>query len=689
MGSKTPGGWSRYLGWADLAVFPLVAVLSVPPLVWFGYEWLVTQDAGRYLLGGWHLISGRGYTLLYGAPEIKRGPVLPALLGSLMAFFGRDTESLAWSVRLLALVNPLLAYFLTRRIRGPVAGLIAAALVTLLGYTATNPEAFNVDAVLLTMNLSMLLALMAATRRNARSLALLSGLLLGASIITKETAFVNLPLALLAVFLLDWNLRGALWHYLGVALVCLPWWIWVWSVGEQIYLVGRLPGGVQVPALVVSLVFAGLLAAAYFSGMIDRYLADERRRRWTGLLLVVAWVVVLSGFLLSTAGTALSGTTFDTLSAYAAARVAPNIAVWPLLPVAGGYVIWRTLREGALWRLFAMALLFQFPVCLLVAIQGWHPRQFLTPQTLLLCALAVLVADCGGLLARSIREREYAAWPRIILALSLLVYLTASVGIETRNMLFGHSSEPSEGGRAAVQALEMTGWMADNVPRGETIVSAPLYTNYMAFLDGDRHKLSRLGFDQRQFVNPTKSKKRTGEKNTVFRTPPETVWLNVNGGNVPCGAASISMPNVIDQMEDRGANFLMMVAYPTRPGLLSSSASLADSGALEIVHVEGDVSADDGFAMLESTGQKPEPVPARMVADNVLRLRVCMRRSSSDYAERIRSRFPSGIVLVPGSNAGRAGSGLQAKRDAQAQRVIEEVYQGGDVAKSNNAGGGT
>ena len=74
-----------------------------------------------------------------------------------------------------------------------------------------------------------LLTLLAAIRRNSSLLAFLSGVLLGTSILTKETAVVNVPLALLAVLLLDWQLRQALWHYLGVVLVCLPWWVWAYS----------------------------------------------------------------------------------------------------------------------------------------------------------------------------------------------------------------------------------------------------------------------------------------------------------------------------------------------------------------------------------------------------------------------------------------------------------------------------
>jgi 4-amino-4-deoxy-L-arabinose transferase-like glycosyltransferase len=667
----------RRFGWADIVVFPLVAVLSVPPLVWFGFEWLVTQDAGRYLLGGWHLVSGEGYTLIAGAPETKRGPVFPGLLGFLMAFFGRDTTSLAWTVRLLAFANPLLAYFLLKQLRGPVAGLIAGASVTLLSYTALNPEALNIDAVLLTMNLLTLVSLIAAIQRGTSSLALLSGLLLGGAIVTKETAFVNLPLALLAVLLLGWHLRGALWHYLGVTVVCIPWWLWVWTVSEEVYLVGRLPGGgLQLVAVVAALASAGLAAAAHFSGMVDRFLANERWRKWTGRILVFAWLVALTGMLLSTGGAALSDATFGTLGAYVTARLAPNIAAWPLLLVAGGYVIWRTFRDEASWRLFAMALLFQVPVCLLVTIEGWHPRQFLTPQTLLLCALAALCADAGGLLVRGVRERRYNAWPAMVLAASLIAYLAVSAGVETRSMLVEHASRASEGGRAASQAQEMAGWIAENVPEGETIVAAPLYTNYLSFLDGDRHTLTRLALDQRQFVNPTKSNKHTRTKNTVYRTPPDTVWLNVGGGHVPCGAATISVPNTLSQMREKDTEFLMMAASPTRPGILSSSSGLVESGAFEIVHQEGEVTKDDGFALLKSTNQTPKPTPVWMGTVSVLRLRACMRTANgSGYAREIRSSFPQGIELVTGSDPNQVGGVPPTRSDAEARRAIEEIYR--------------
>ncbi len=83
------------VGWVDLAVIPLIAILSVPPLLWFGHHpWTVMgKDAPRYLFAGSELVSGGGLDSLAGISNYNggHGPVLPALIGSLILIFGRDT----------------------------------------------------------------------------------------------------------------------------------------------------------------------------------------------------------------------------------------------------------------------------------------------------------------------------------------------------------------------------------------------------------------------------------------------------------------------------------------------------------------------------------------------------------------------------------------------------------------------
>src|SRR5215217_5603390 len=153
------------LRWPDLAVFPLVLALSILPLLWFGSNWTTATDGSRYLLLGWNLISGEGYTL-FGNAYTLRAPGYPGLLGGLMLLFGRDVESLAWAARLLTLANPVLMYFLIKRIAGPWVGLLAAAMVTLFGYTATFTETFHIDAVQLTLYLLVALVLLIGAQKD-------------------------------------------------------------------------------------------------------------------------------------------------------------------------------------------------------------------------------------------------------------------------------------------------------------------------------------------------------------------------------------------------------------------------------------------------------------------------------------------------------------------------------------------
>src|SRR5919112_3465348 len=84
-------------GWQDLLVVPLVLILSLLPLVWFGQHWTVdANDTTRYLLAGSWLVSGEVLDDLDNISEYNggHGPVLPAIIGFLILLFGRETETL-------------------------------------------------------------------------------------------------------------------------------------------------------------------------------------------------------------------------------------------------------------------------------------------------------------------------------------------------------------------------------------------------------------------------------------------------------------------------------------------------------------------------------------------------------------------------------------------------------------------
>ena len=636
-------------------VIPLVVVLSVAPLVWFGHHWTISgNDTARYLLAGSQLLTGGTVDNLNTISEFNggHGPGLPALVGALILLFGRDTAELVWALRLMALLNPLLAYFLVKRISTPVAGLIAAALVSLLAFNVEATVAINIDALELTFYLLALLALLGAIRSGGPLLALLSGVLLGVAILTKETAIVDLPLALLAVLLLDWDLRGALWHYLGITLVCLPWWIWAYLVTGEVYLIGDLPAGQQIPILIAAGILLALAAVAYASGMVDRFLAGERRRRWGGWFVSVFWTVALTSMLLSKSSFALGMVSFESLRSYLAHLLVPSLVVVPALLAVVGYAAWKAFRENGAWRLVALALLFQTPVCVLLTVQRWAPRQFLVPQTLAFCVLAALVVAAGAAAWRG-RGRFYRIPVAVAAALSILL-LVSSV----QTVLALLSEDPSTGmvgqHRDVPQAARMVDWMAENVPAGERIlvVSEPAINvpqaNYLMFLDAGRHEWKTLRLDQGICQpRPNVQTDCDTDQNAISRIPTDALWVQKIGGR--CKVISLSAANLEEQSRQSDADYVAVPGDYVFPAILQLPPVFLASDAFGIAHANVAESkllgTKQGVVLLKGTGRLPADVPTRMNARTASMLKRCEQAQGPRYADRIAFRFPKGIVV--------------------------------------------
>ena len=637
-------------------VVPLIVVLSIPPLLWFGQHWTISgNDTARYLLAGSQLISGGVLEDLDTISEFNggHGPGLPALVGSLILILGRDTVELVWALRLLALLNPLLAYLLLRRISTPVAGLIAAALVSLLGYNVEATVGINIDALLLTFYLLSLLALLGAIERGGTLLSLLSGVLLGIAILTKETAIVDLPLALLAVLLLDWELRGALWHYLGVTLVCLPWWIWAYLVTGEVYLVGSLPDELRIPILIAAVILLILAVAAYASGMVDRFLADERRRRWSGRLLVLLWTVSLTGLLLSTASHALGKVSFVVLRQFLADLLAPGIVVVPALLAVVGYAAWMAFRERGEWTILSLALLFQAPVCLLLTVQRWAARQFLVPQVLVFCVLAALVVAAAATAWRG-RSRSYRMAGAVAAAALSVLLLTASAqsvrALLPENLARGLTTGQH---RVSPQTALMVDWMAGNVPEGERIlvVSEPAINvpqaNYLMFLDGGRHEWTRLRLDQGICQpRPNVQANCDPDQNAIQRTPPDALWVQRISGR--CRVLSLSASNLQQQSRQSDSGYVAVSGNYVFPAILGLPPALRASGAFDLAHanllVGRRVGVKQGVVLLKDAGQAPDAAPTRMNATTAFLLKRCEQARGPGYEERLKSRFPNGIT---------------------------------------------
>ncbi len=662
---------SRFLpAWSGhAAILPLVALLSVLPLIWFGRNWRVSADGSLYLLEARHLLSGSGYTAFGDVPQTVRGPVFPAILSLLIVLFGRDLDALAWAVRLLVLVNPVLLYLLVRRQAGTGAGLLAAAMMSIFGYSAALSDAFNIDAAALIFFLPALLTLLASVDSGSLRLAALSGLLLGVSILTKETVFTVLPVGVFAVLWAGWSARGVLWHYAGVLVVCLPWWAWVWYWERQIYLVGRLPSSLIAPAVALAPLLLGLGIAAWRRRLLHRLAAGERRRRVAAWALVILWSGALTVLLQSTIGGRIFRDT--ALREYVQGQVLRDTPLWPLLPMAGAYLVWRTLRGDRLWGTYMAVLVMLIPVALLVLAQRYATRQWMVPQTLLYGALATLTVESVRLALERVshRRRTPEASPEsgtagvrsgrvASAALSVLLVSSLSVGAVSRvNALWTQQEriaerDPNNQVNSAV--LAMQSWMTENVPRGSGVLATWLYSSQLAFADERdlnwafvRRDCLTRGDDLDEALcarSPTEQK--------AWPPPPDTFWISI-GTN--CDASSLSLNGVLAQMDQARAEYFLITREPGYQTTLAWVGPLVQSGAFEIAHSTylrrgPTVRQARGLVLLRRTGEAGTVSRVIMDGPSATNLIACERARHGDgYAEAIRSTFPRGISVLPGT----------------------------------------
>jgi hypothetical protein len=297
-------------------------------------------------------------------------------------------------------------------------------------------------------------------------------------------------------------------------------------------------------------------------------------------------------------------------------------------------------QRGGSWTLFALALLFQIPVCLLVFVEQWDPRQYLILQALAFCALAALVADAGE---ATWRGRGYAA--RLaggMVAVPLIaLLLAASVGRVQALLPENPIGGLSERHEVAPQATGMDSWVNENVPEGEHILVNVAQGNYLAYLDGGRHGWTFLRLDQDMCESrPNLQLRCDPAENAISGIPPDAVWVQMEG---ECRVISLSMTNLLEQVPRRqGSGYVMITGNAKYPGILRLSSLLQESGAFQVVHAEGRSSAQ-GVVLLERTGRAPEAVPSMMNKNTVIELKRCEQARGREYSNWLRSTFPDGI----------------------------------------------
>ena len=335
--------------------------------------------------------------------------------------------------------------------------------------------------------------------------------------------------------------------------------------------------------------------------------------------------------MLATASHALGELSPEALRTFLTLLLAPAFVSVPVLLAVFGYAGWKAFREGGAWRLLALALLFQVPVCLLLVVQRWALRQFLVPQTLVFCILAALVvaAFTAAWRGRSGRYRIVVALGAAMLAVTLLASSVQSVRALLPRNLDGGFAEHAP---VLPAAGAMVDWMAGNVPAGERIliVAEPAINvpqaNYLRYLDGGRHEWTTLRLDQGICEpRPNVQMGCDPDQNVVSRIPPDALWVQRISGR--CRVISLSASNLTEQLRDTDAGYVAVYGGRRFPPLLGLPPALRESGAFGLAHanvsVSGTTGEKRGVVLLKSTGEPPVAIPASMNADTAFMLRRC------------------------------------------------------------------
>ena len=300
-----------------------------------------------------------------------------------------------------------------------------------------------------------------------------------------------------------------------------------------------------------------------------------------------------------------------------------------------GYVCLKALGRQApvAWRLLAIALLFQVPVCLLVVVERWLPRQFLVIQTLLLCALAALVVEAGGAALERVRGYPTRLIGALVAAVLASVLIVACVGSAQSLLPEDPISSLSRQNRVPPQEAHMVAWMAENVPKGARvlIVAEPLINKeqaFIMFLDGGCHEWTNMRLDQGLCEpRPNVQMRCDPARNSTSRIPPDAIWVQPMTSKMgECKFMSLSMSNLLRQVRREGSDYVL-IAGPHQPRYAELPSPLLESKAFEVAHAElpreGDPVGTQAVILLVRTELAPKAVPTQMNAKTAHTLKRC------------------------------------------------------------------
>lgn len=220
---------------------PLSLILLVLSYVVFDTYYIrISDDMQWYTEIGLDIYHGNGFAI--DNPKMIIRPIFPLMIAASYWLLGPSVWSAFWVVRIFCIFNPIVIYFLGKKLFGKWVGFAAGILI--LSSFSMNIWAYrHLDAIWPFWVFLGILSLCYGFEKKSTGLFAISGICLSLAYLTKEVAVLFFGFPILILFLIDQYRKKKNYKNLGVlyiiSLVCiLPWMVFQQIKGEGINFLG-------------------------------------------------------------------------------------------------------------------------------------------------------------------------------------------------------------------------------------------------------------------------------------------------------------------------------------------------------------------------------------------------------------------------------------------------------------------
>jgi len=316
-------------------IFP-ISIVILGLFTFYTGDIRVTWDLSWHMDEALNLYKGHGIETTDLVPAFKKGPLWPFMIYLVYQIAGISVWNVFWLIRIFAVLNPVLIYFLGKTLYGNRWIGFSAALLVLSSYSVNYWSYRHLDAVWPAFAIAAMIAGFCALERESIFLFIISGVCISLSYLVKQSAFLLMPLpVMMVVFRRDYRSRtiffGLLAYMTAVVLLVSPWPLYVYSETKNIKL-ALLGSGSKDLGIVSPDAFQFI--GNYLAGLVDYYSNGSNSLRSNFLLaplFVIAWGYTVFRAFRKDKGVLFLNISFLLLSPYIAEVGGRNLRVGQLI----------------------------------------------------------------------------------------------------------------------------------------------------------------------------------------------------------------------------------------------------------------------------------------------------------------------------------------------------------------------